>query len=104
MLGVKCKVDRSISLPGYAQRIWSASPNPNWDTEVIALVASASIDTLSSNVIVGKQNKKVQVTNKPSSTVKKNRRFCLIYTESQMDPHTREADEFYYITLTQTLS
>jgi hypothetical protein len=71
MLRVKCKVDRSISLPGYAQRIWSASPNANWDAEVIALVASASIDTLSGNLIVGTQNKKVQVTNKPSSTVNK---------------------------------
>jgi hypothetical protein len=104
MLRVKCKVDRSISLPGYAQRIWSASPNANWDAEVIALVASASIDTLSGNLIVGTQNKKVQVTNKPSSTVNKKEAICLIYTESQMNPRTREADEFYYITLTWILS
>jgi hypothetical protein len=89
MLGVKCKVDRSISLPGYAQRIWSASPNADWDAEVIALVASASIDTLSSNLIVRKQNKKVQVTNKVSSTVNK-KQAILSHTHRVTDGSTHK--------------
>ncbi len=43
---VKCKLDRSILLIGYAQRIWSASLNVDGDAKVIALVTSALIDTL----------------------------------------------------------